>query len=143
MTDDSQSQLYPLAEKQPDRLRTPSGLAFEEVTLQAVLEGKVKMEDLRVSAEALELQAQIAEQAGRHQLAENFRRAAELAKVSEDKILRIYNSLRPGRATRDKLLNLAAELEEQHQATLCARLVREAAGAYFDRTQREGIPPRS
>ncbi len=117
---------YPLAEKMPERLRTPSGLPFEEITLDAVLAGKIRMEDLRVTAEALELQAQVAEAAGRRQLAENLRRAAELVDVPEDEILKIYTALRPGRAAREELLDLAAELDRR-PAPRCAALLREAA----------------
>lgn len=119
---------YPLSEKMPDRLRTPSGLRFEEVTLEAVMAGRVTMADLRVTAEALELQAEVAEQAGRPQLAENLRRAAELVAVPEERILEIYNALRPGRASREELLRLADELEAEYQARRCAALIREAAG---------------
>lgn len=119
---------YPLSEKMPDRLRTPSGLRFEEVTLEAVMAGRVTMADLRVTAEALELQAKVAEQAGRPQLAENLRRAAELVAVPEERILEIYNALRPGRASREELLRLADELEAEYQARRCAALIREAAG---------------
>ena len=120
---------YPLAEKIPERLKTPTGLAFTDITLEAVLEGRVGMEDLRVTSEALELQAQIAEAAGRPQLAENLRRAAELVQVPEERILEIYNALRPGRATRAGLLELAANLEARYGAARCAALIREAAEA--------------
>lgn len=119
---------YPLSEKMPERLRTPSGLRFEDVTLEAVMAGRVTMADLRVTAEALELQAQVAEEAGRPQLAENLRRAAELVAVPEERILEVYNALRPGRASRDELLRLADELEADYQAHRCAALIREAAG---------------
>jgi propanediol dehydratase small subunit len=119
---------YPLAEKTPEILRTPSGMPFPEITLEAVLSGKVKMEDLRVTAEALEWQAQVAETSGRPQLAENLRRAAELVAVPEEHILRIYNALRPGRASQAELLALAADLEQTWRATRCAALIREAAG---------------
>ncbi len=122
---------YPLSEKQPERLRTPSGQAFQDVTLEAVLEGKVAMSDLRVTAEALELQAQLAATAGRPQLAENFRRAAELAELPEERILLIYNALRPGRASQVELEKLADILEQDFKAHRCARFVREAAAAYF------------
>lgn len=120
---------YPLAEKIPERLRTPTGLAFTGITLDAVLAGRVTMEDLRVTSEALELQAQIAENAGRPQLAENLRRAAELVSVPQERILEIYNALRPGRATRQRLLALAGELETRYRAPRCAALIREAAEA--------------
>jgi propanediol dehydratase small subunit len=119
---------YPLAEKSPEILRTPSGLPFAEITMEAVLAGRVHMEDLRVTSEALELQAQVADNAGRPQLAENLRRAAELVYVPEEHILKIYNALRPGRGSRADLLALADELEETYNANRCAALVREAAG---------------
>ena len=119
---------YPLAEKSPEILRTPSGLPFAGITLEAVLAGQVHMEDLRVTAEALELQAQVAENTDRPQLAANLRRAAELVSVPEEHILEIYNALRPGRATKAGLLELAARLEQNYRATRCAALLREAAG---------------
>ncbi|MCI0423194.1 MAG: diol dehydratase small subunit [Acidobacteria bacterium] len=122
---------YPLSERQPDRLKTPSGLAFTEIDLDAVLAGKVQMRDLRVTAEALEWQADIAEAAGRRQLAENLRRASELSRVPEERILQIYQMLRPGRASKEALMKSAEELESQWQASRCARFVREAARAYF------------
>lgn len=118
---------YPLSEKQRDRLTSPSGLPYDGITLERALAGGVRMEDLRVTATTLELQAQIAEDAGRPQLAANLRRAAELVAIPEETILRVYNALRPGRADRAELLALAVELEENHQAPRCAALVREAA----------------
>ena len=36
---------YPLFETCPDQLKTPTGLAFEEITLDGVLEGKIGMEE--------------------------------------------------------------------------------------------------
>jgi propanediol dehydratase small subunit len=118
---------YPIAENRPDLVRAPSGLKFDEITLEAVMEGRVAMQDLRVTAEALSAQAGIAEAAGRPQLAENLLRAAELVSVPEEKILAIYNALRPGRATREHLLALADELESRFAAGRCAQLIREAA----------------
>lgn len=119
---------YPLSEKSPELLRTPSGRRFDEITLDAVMAGTVGMEDLRVTAEALELQAQVAEAAHRPQLAENLRRAAELVGVPEDTILEIYRALRPGRADKQALLALADRLIASYGAHRCAALVREAAG---------------
>jgi propanediol dehydratase small subunit len=119
---------YPLSEKSPELLRTPSGKRFDEITLDAVMSGAVGMEDLRVTAEALELQAQVAESANRPQLAENLRRAAELVDVPEATILEIYRALRPGRADKQALLALAERLVTSYRAHRCAALVREAAG---------------
>jgi propanediol dehydratase small subunit len=118
---------YPLSQHVPHLLKTPSGIPFEEITLDSVMEGKVTMEDLRVTAEALELQAQVAAAAGRSQLAENLRRAAELVNVPQESILEVYNSLRPGRAGKAELLRLADEMERTYGAVRCAALIREAA----------------
>jgi propanediol dehydratase small subunit len=118
---------YPLSEKRPESLRTPSGLRFSDVTMEAVLQEKIGMEDLRVTSEALEMQAQVADAAARPQLAENLRRAAELVAVPEETILEIYRALRPGRADRQALYALAADLEARYGAKRCAALVREAA----------------
>jgi propanediol dehydratase small subunit len=126
---------YPLSDRQPEKLSTPSGLPFTAIDLEAVLAGKIQMKDLRVTGEALEWQAEIADAAGRHQLAENLRRASELARVPEDKILQIYQMLRPGRASEEVLMKAADDLEIQFQALRCAQFVREAARAYFKRSE--------
>jgi propanediol dehydratase small subunit len=119
---------YPLAEKHPDRLRTPTGRPFTEITLDAVVSGDLTMEDLRITGEALEWQARIAEAEGRPQLAENLRRAAELTRVPDERILQVYEALRPGRSDKAALERLAAELERDYGAFRCARLLRDAAG---------------
>jgi propanediol dehydratase small subunit len=117
---------YPLSEHHAGELRTPGGIPLDEITLDAVLEGRIGMDDLRITAGALELQAEIAEAAGRTQLAENLRRAAELVNVPEERILAIYEALRPGRADAASLNALAAELERDYAAPRCARLLRDA-----------------
>jgi propanediol dehydratase small subunit len=126
----NQNPEYPLAEKHADSLRTPSGKPFSEISLEAVLHDRVAMADFRVTSQALEWQAQIAERVGRRQLAENFRRAAELVAMPEERILEIYEALRPGRLAPEALGALAEELERDYQAIRCARLIREAAEAY-------------
>jgi len=118
---------YPLAEKQPQELKSPSGLPFSEITLEAVLQGRVGMNELRTSSEALMRQAEIARAAGRRQLAENLERAAELTRIPEEEILGIYEALRPGRASPAELEQLAVRLERDYQALRTAALVREAA----------------
>ena len=121
---------YPLSEKSPDRLATPTGVSWKDIDLQSVLDGSLRMSDLRIAPETLELQAQIAESAGRRQLAENLRRAAELVNVPETRILEVYQALRPGRSTPSQLERLAGELESEYRARRCARFLREAAQAY-------------
>jgi propanediol dehydratase small subunit len=121
------SDSYPVSEKHAEKLKTPSGVPYGDITLEAVTQGRIAMQDLRVTAEALEMQAQIAESAGRPQLAENLRRAAELVNVPEQEILLIYNALRPGRVSPAELQRMAGGLEERYRAYRCAALLREAA----------------
>jgi propanediol dehydratase small subunit len=139
--EDRQTPEYPLAEKHADSLRAPSGKPFGEISLEAVLDGRVAMADLRVTSQALEWQAQIAEGAGRRQLAENFRRAAEMVAMPEERILQVYEALRPGRSSPEALWALAEELERNYHAARCARLIREAAEAYSRKPTSSG-PPR-
>jgi propanediol dehydratase small subunit len=120
---------YPLAQFAPHLLRSPRGRALDEITLDAVLTGDVTMDDLRITAEALQAQAAIAVEAGRRQLSNNLLRAAELVNVPDDVILSVYNSLRPGRSTKEELERLAALLEREYDASRCAALIREAAAA--------------
>jgi propanediol dehydratase small subunit len=124
---------YPVAEQRPELVRTATGRRLAEVTLDAVLAGAVSAADLRITPEALERQALDAEAAGRPQLAPNFRRAAELTRVPDDRLLAIYEALRPGRATAAELEATAAELERDFAAPLSAALVREAADVYARR----------
>ncbi|MCS6040068.1 diol dehydratase small subunit [Klebsiella pneumoniae subsp. pneumoniae] len=58
---------------------------------------EVGPQDVRISRQTLEYQAQIAEQMQRHAVARNFRRAAELIAIPDERILAIYNALRPFR----------------------------------------------
>ncbi|MEX5635320.1 diol dehydratase small subunit [Parafrankia sp. FMc2] len=126
---------YPLAANRPDLLRTPTGRRIDEITMSALLAGEIGPEDIRITPATLRLQAQIAEKVGLPQLAQNFRRAAELTSLSDDDVLTIYNTLRPRAATREQLTDIADRLQRDHGATLCAELVREAADVY----ERRGI----
>ena len=123
---------YPLSDGARDRVRTASGLAVSEITLDAVLAGEIGPEDVRIGPETLRLQAGFAEQGGNPQLAENLRRGAELTAFSDDELLRFYEMLRPGRSSAAELDSLADELAGRG-AERCAALVREARAAYARR----------
>ncbi|HOU14244.1 MAG TPA: diol dehydratase small subunit [Anaerolineae bacterium] len=110
-----------------------TGRPLDTLNLEAVLAGQLTTEDFRISAETLRAQADAAEAAGYRQLAENFRRAAELTGISNEEVLAMYNTLRPGRTTYPQLLALSERLERDFNAPLTAALVREAAAVYLAR----------
>ncbi|XVH33379.1 diol dehydratase small subunit (plasmid) [Haloferacaceae archaeon DSL9] len=129
MTEDTE---YPLANN-PDRVRTPSGRTLSEITLEKIVSGEIDGSELVIAPETLEKQARIAEREGRPQVARNLRRAAELTAVPDDRILEIYNALRPSGADEETLHSIADELENEYGAELNAAHVREAADVYQER----------
>jgi propanediol dehydratase small subunit len=123
---------YPLGSRRPDLVETPSGLAFDQVTLEAARAGTLVATDVRATPATLRRQADVARAAGRTQLADNLERAAELAGVPDDQLLLIYTGLRPGRSTAAELGEWARRLDGW-QAPRTAAFVREAAAVYADR----------
>lgn len=121
---------FPLATKRPDLVKTATGKGLKEITLEAALKGDIKADELRITPQTLKLQAEIADKVQRPQLANNMRRAAELTQVGDERILEIYNALRPYRSTKAELLAIASELESKYGAKVCADFVREAADVY-------------
>ena len=115
-----------------ETLHSATGRTLDELDMEAILSGKLTPDDFRISGETLRLQAQAAEAAGYGQVAENFRRAAELTRISNEQVFHIYTMLRPGRASYQELGALAESLERS-DAPRNAALVREAAQVYLDR----------
>jgi len=124
---------FPLQEKRPELIRSKTGKKMEELTLEALMKGQINFEDFRTDPGILEYQAQIAEAAGRPQLAQNLRRAMELTALPDEEVLSLYNSLRPYRSSKAQLLGYAEHLEKTYQAIACAKLFREAAEVYEKR----------
>lgn len=114
-------------------IRTNSGRALDELTIDALRAGSLTADDFRISRETLNQQAEAAERAGYGQLAENLRRGAEMTAMSNQQVLDIYNLLRPGRATYGELIDMAHRLEHEQKMPLVAAFVREAAEAYRER----------
>ncbi len=125
---------YPLAERRPDLVRNAKGQPLDALTLEALEQQRIGMEDLRITPEALRQQAAIARDAGRATLAQNFERAAELVAVPQEVVMQIYELLRPGRA-KDKaeLLATAERLREKYGAETMAAFLEEAAMVYEER----------
>lgn len=126
---------YPMAVKRPEMVKTATGKSLADITLDAVVSGAVKAEEIRITPQTLEYQAQIGESIGRPQFARNLRRAAEMTAVPDERILEIYNLLRPNRSTKAELLAIADELQTKYGAKVCADFVREAANVY----ERRGV----
>ncbi|WKY47047.1 diol dehydratase small subunit [Eubacteriaceae bacterium ES3] len=124
---------YPIGDKKPELIKSATGKALTELTLDKLLAGELKPEDLRIRPETLELQAQVAESVKRGAFALNLRRAAELIAVSDERLLEIYNALRPYKSTKEELVAIADELKNKYNAPISASLVAEAADVYYAR----------
>ena len=124
---------YPLGENEKKTSASKTGKKLDDITLDAVKAGTVTAEDIKISKEMLRRQGQVAMEADSAPMARNFERAAELVDVPDDVILKMYNMLRPNRATKAELLAMADELNNKYHAKTCAKLVLEAAEVYEKR----------
>lgn len=117
---------YPLGEKMPQNIYSQTGKQLSSMTLQQVINGELKAEDMRVSKETLLMQAEVSESVGNYAFARNLKRAAELIAVPDEKVLNIYNALRPYRSTKEELYKIADELEFEYNCIINAKFIREA-----------------
>jgi propanediol dehydratase small subunit len=124
---------YPLSESASETLQAASGRRLADITFETAQADELSMADFQISADTLRAQAEVAREAGYPQQASNLIRAAELTAIPNVEVLRMYNTLRPGRATHAELVALADRLETHYHALECARLVREAAEIYQTR----------
>lgn len=124
---------YPLGEKRKEWLKTPTGKTLDEINLENVLKGEINPQDIRISSETLRLQGEVAENANQPTIKRNFQRASELVRISDERILEIYNALRPNRSSKEELLKIADELEHDYNAIVNANFIREAAEIYEKR----------
>ena len=124
---------YPLGEHERERIVSRTGKKLSDITLDEVLKGHISSDDIKIAPETLKAQGQVAKEAGNGPMEKNFERAAELTRVPDDIILKMYNKLRPNRSTRQELEQIAQELQNTYQAPNCAQLVREAAEVYEKR----------
>ena len=121
---------YPLGEKKTEALKAPTGKSINEVTLEGVLSGNITSQDVRIRPETLEMQAQVAESRGRVEFAGNLRRASELISIPDERLLQMYNALRPYQSTKQEMLEMVKELRDKYNAGLTAKLVEEACQVY-------------
>lgn len=124
---------YPIGQYNRESIRSKTGKSPDDITLENVMSGNITAEDIKISPEVLKLQSRVAEEAGKKQMAENLIRASELVNIPDEVILRMYNMLRPKRATKEELQRMAAALENEYGAKSCAALVLDALYVYEKR----------
>lgn len=129
---------YPLYSKHPELVHSPSGKQLKDITLDNVLNDKIKSNDLRITPDTLRLQGEVANDAGRDAVQRNFQRAAELTSIPDDRLLEMYNSLRPYRSTKAELLAISAELKDKYHAPVNAGWFAQAADFYESRKKLKG-----
>lgn len=124
---------YPLGEKIPEKVLSASGKKLSDMKIEQIYDGTLTAEDMRISPATMEMQAQVSESANNAAFATNLRRAAELIAVPDERLLEMYNALRPYRSTKQELIDMAEELENKYSAFNSAKLVREACAVYEKR----------
>jgi propanediol dehydratase small subunit len=128
---------YPIAQRHPEWIDLGQGRDLSFITMDNVMSGRITMDDLKISPAILKAQGKIAKDGGRDQIELNFSRAAEMTRVSDARLLEMYNALRPYRSSKQELLDIAAELD-QTGCPICADFVREAADNYEKRKKLKG-----
>ena len=121
---------YPLGQSEADTITSRTGKKLSQITLDEVKKGNVTADDIKISAETLKKQGQVAKEADNPTMDANFQRASELVNVPDDVILDMYNKLR---STKKELILMAQELLQKYSAPHCAKLVLEAAEIYEKR----------
>lgn len=116
-----------------ENIKSKTGKRLEEITIDNILKGTISSEDVTISKETLLKQGEIAEGHGRPQLKKNFQRAAELIEVPDEFILKVYELLRPNRATKNELLTAATMLRNFYNAEECSRFIENAVKVYEKR----------
>ena len=109
-----------------------SGIDANEITIENIRRGETTLDDVRIHPDTLEHQAQVADGKDNPQLAANFRRAAELTRLTDEEVLQLYEALRPNRSTAQELHAIAEDLASRG-AQINAELFRQAAVVYARR----------
>lgn len=124
---------YPLYEKHYEDIRTATGKGLKDFTLDAILNGEIQPEDCRISAETLERHAQLEESVGNFQIAAELRRSAEMTRIPDNRIMEIYNALRPRMSNKETLKEIIEELKTNYNAPQCAAFIEDAIKVYEKR----------
>ncbi|SET18513.1 propanediol dehydratase small subunit [Natronincola peptidivorans] len=125
--------MYSLSHNSKESIRSKTGKTLKDITIENIMKGKISADDIKISKEALKKQGDIAKKHGRQQMQQNFNRASELTEVPDELILEIYDKLRPYRATKQELLEMARTLKNQYGAIDCGKMIEESALVYEKR----------
>jgi propanediol dehydratase small subunit len=117
---------------------TPTGKNVDALTFENIDKGLVDSDDFRTSRHSLLAQAEVAESVGNAHMARNFRMAAEMTAIDSDRIVEMYDALRPYRSDEAELAAIAAELRETYRAETTARFVEEALTILKNRAKLKG-----
>ena len=79
-----QPKTYPLSENYAVSITGKNGFLLADLTMENIVNDKVKMEDIQISAETLLSQSAVSANAGRQALANNFKRASEMVSIPAD-----------------------------------------------------------
>ena len=125
---------YPLSQNMPpEEIKSKTGKSLKDININNILDGKITADDIKISKKTLIMQGEIAKEAGRTQLNDNFVRASELIEVPDKELLEIYEKLRPNRSTKSELLEIAKRLYEKYGASNCSKLVLDTMEVYDKR----------
>ena len=124
---------YPLGQSEADTITSRTGKKLSQITLDEVKKGNVTADDIKISAETLKKQGQVAKEADNPTMDDEKDIDLTQAVLPDDVILDMYNKLRPNRSSKKELVLMAQELLEKYQAPHCAKLVLEAAEIYEKR----------
>ncbi|MFV0464982.1 MAG: diol dehydratase small subunit [Lachnospiraceae bacterium] len=124
---------YPFGQYEAERITSKTGKKLSDITLEAIKARKITADDIKISKTTLQAQGEVALAAGNPPMEKNFERASEMVDIPDDVLLEMYNKLRPNRATKLELVQMAQKLIEDYNAKNCARLVMEAVEIYEKR----------
>jgi propanediol dehydratase small subunit len=124
---------YPLGDNIPDKIFSHTGVKLTDITLDKVINGEISSDDFKISSETLEMQSKVAESVNRDSFSGNLKRAAELIAIPDERILEIYDAMRPYRSTKKELIAIADELENKYGCKINSKFIREAADVYEER----------
>ena len=83
---------YPLGQSEADTITSRTGKKLSQITLDEVKKGNVTADDIKISAETLKKQGQVAKEADNPTMDANFQLASELVNVPDDVILDVQQT---------------------------------------------------